>query len=120
METADLAGERQALPLALGALLAPWALLSLLLPIGLMAVAFALLGGLALLLHLAALWSRRRAHDLGLSSDNWALAAVLTLGFSMLMLLGSAETSGYDAMCGDCGRLADARSSFCTGCGTYF
>lgn len=119
METADLASDRAALPLALGALLAPWLLLSLLLPLREMALAVALLGGLALLLHMAAAWSRARARHLALAEDAWALAAVLSLGFSMLMLLGRPTASGYEAFCGDCGRLTDARGPFCTACGAY-
>jgi hypothetical protein len=120
VETADLASDAAALPLALGALLAPWALLSLLLPLVWMSVAFLLIATLAGLLHLGAAWSRQRAEQLGLAPDGWALAAVLSLGFSMLMLLGPQTTSGYDALCDDCGRLSDARSMFCTGCGSYY
>lgn len=108
-------GER----LSLAALLLPWGILTLLLPLPLMLVGLALLAALGALLLLAARWSRLRAASLGLDADAWGLAAVLSLGYSMPLLIGTEGRSAYQAMCGDCGRMQDARSPFCHGCGAY-
>lgn len=106
--------------LAVFALLLPWALVSLLLPFPQLPLAFALLAALAALLLAASRWSRLRAGELGLDEERWALAGALSLGFTMLFLLGGRErTSGFDALCHECGRLFDARSPFCHGCGHY-
>lgn len=104
---------------ALGALLLPWYVLSLMLPLPHLAVAVALLTALASLLATAVTWSRLRAMDLGLDADSWGLAAVLSLGFSMLLLVGTAQGSGYESLCMDCGKLSDARTPFCYSCGAY-
>lgn len=111
--------ESQAEALAIAALLAPWAILSAFLPMPEIALAFALLCALAMLLLAAGRWSRLRAHELGLDEEAWAVAGVLSLGFSMLMLLGSRAGSGFDALCHQCGRLSDARAAFCHGCGSF-
>lgn len=105
--------------LALAALLLPWLILSLLLPLSYLVVSMCLLMALAMLLCAAVVWSRQRALALHLDPEAWGLAAVLSLGFSMALLLGSEERSGYDAMCGECGSLQDARRSFCYTCGAY-
>lgn len=105
--------------LALGALLTPWMLLSLLLPVQHLVAACALLAGLAALLAAAVRWSRERAGKLGLDRDAWGLAAVLSLGFSMLLLVGTEGRSGFEAMCDTCGKLHDARAPFCYTCGAY-
>lgn len=105
--------------LALGALLLPWLILSLLLPLSYLVLSMCLLLALAMLLCAAVVWSRQRALALHLDAEAWGLAAVLSLGFSMALLLGSAERSGYDAMCGECGSLQDARLTFCHACGAY-
>ena len=105
--------------MALGALLLPWGVLSLLLPLGHLVVAFSLLLSLAMLLGAAVGWSRRRAADLKLDAEAWGLAAVLSLGFSMALLLGGPGRSGYDAMCDDCGHVQDMREQFCYRCGAY-
>lgn len=105
--------------LALAALLIPWLVLSLLLPLPHMVAALALVATLGALLACAIRWSHARAEALGLDPEAWGLAAVLSLGFSQLLLLGAAGQSGFDAMCDECGRLNDARASFCYGCGTY-
>lgn len=111
----DAQGER----FSLGALLLPWAILSLLLPFPHLVVALALLASLAGLLTAAARWSNARAAALKLDAEAWALAAVLSLGFSMALLLGTEGKSAFQAMCGDCGTLQDARASFCYRCGSY-
>lgn len=105
--------------LSLAALLLPWGILSLLLPLPHMIAALGLLGALASLLIVAARWSRMRSQALALDPDAWGLAAVLTLGFSMALLLGTDGRSAFQAMCGDCGRLQDARAPFCYSCGAY-
>lgn len=116
----QMAGEeRRGEWLALGALLLPWTVLSLLLPVPQLVAACALLTALAALLAGAVRWSRRRASALKLDAEAWGLAAVLSLGFSMALLLGAEGKSGFDAMCGECGRLNDARETFCFACGAY-
>lgn len=105
--------------LSLAALLLPWGVLSLLLPLAHMVAAFGLLVALAALLAVGIRWSRMRAESLGLDPEPWGLASVLSLGFSMLLLLGANGKSGYETMCNDCGRLHDARMSFCHGCGAF-
>lgn len=104
---------------ALAALLLPWLILSLMLPLPHLVVAVALLAALAALLGTAVTWARLRAIELGLDPQPWGLATVLSLGFAMLLLVGTSQASGYEAMCGDCGRLQDARAPFCYSCGTY-
>jgi len=103
--------------LSLGALLLPWGALSLLLPLPHLVAALGLLTALACLLTVAVRWSRMRAEALELDPDAWGLAAVLSLGFSMGLLLGSADSSAFQALCHECGRLQDARNRFCHGCG---
>lgn len=105
--------------LSLGALLLPWGVLSLLLPLPHMVAAFGLLIGLCALLAVAARWSRMRAQALDLDPEPWGLAAVLSLGYAMFLLLGAKGNSGFDKMCGDCGRLQDHRTSFCHACGSF-
>lgn len=105
--------------LSLGALLLPWAVLSLLLPVAHMVAALGLLAALAGLLGVAARWSRGRAVELGLDEEAWGLAAVLSLGFAMALLLGTAGHTAFEAMCRECGKLQDARNGFCHGCGAY-
>lgn len=104
--------------LALGALLLPWGVLSILLPLPHMVAAFGLLVAIMALLAVAIRWSRLRAQALDLDPEAWGLAAVLTLGFSMFLLLGTKGASGYDRMCGDCGRLQDVHTAFCHACGS--
>ncbi|HVM46330.1 MAG TPA: hypothetical protein VM582_10380 [Candidatus Thermoplasmatota archaeon] len=103
--------------LSLGALLVPWGVLTLLLPLPHMVAGLGALTALASLLVVAVRWSRMRAEALGLDPEAWGLAAVLSLGFSMALLLGAPGRSGFDAMCHECGRLQDARNAFCHGCG---
>lgn len=105
--------------LALAALLLPWIVLSLLLPLPHMVAALAMLVALAALLAVAVKWSRTRAAELGLDAEAWGLAAVLSLGYSQLLLLGAQGKSGYEAMCDECGKLNDARATFCYGCGAF-
>lgn len=105
--------------LSLSALLLPWGILSFLLPLPMLVAALGLLVALAALLVVAVRWSRMRAEALALDVEAWGLAAVLSLGFSMGLLLGTSGESAYQAMCGDCGRLQDARNRFCHGCGSY-
>lgn len=105
--------------IALCALLAPWFVLSLMLPLPHLVVAVALLVALAALLATAVVWSRMRAAALGLDAESWGLAAVLSLGFSMLLLIGTSQSSGFEALCHGCGKTSDARASFCYGCGSY-
>ena len=108
-------GER----LSLGALLLPWMVLTLLLPLPHMIAGFGLLTALGALLWVAVRWSHMRAEALALDAEAWGLAAVLSLGFSMGLLIGAEGKSAYQAMCGDCGRLQDARNSFCHACGAF-
>lgn len=105
--------------LALAALLLPWGILSLLLPLPHLVAALGLLTALAALLTVAVRWSRMRASRLKLDAEAWGLATVLTLGFSMALLLGAEGKSPFQVMCGDCGKLSDARAPFCYGCGSY-
>jgi hypothetical protein len=105
--------------LAIAALLLPWGVLSLLLPLPHLVAAMGLLTALAALLTVAVRWSRARAEALRLDADTWGLAAVLSLGFSMALLVGTEGKSAFQAMCGDCGRLQDARAAFCYACGSY-
>lgn len=105
--------------LALGALLVPWIVLSLLLPLPMLVAALGLLCALAALLACAIRWSRSRAEELGLDEEAWGLAAVLSLGFSQVLLLGADGRTGFERLCGGCGTAADARSPFCYGCGSY-
>ena len=103
--------------LSLAALLLPWAVLTLLLPLPHMVAGLGLLTALAGLMTVAARWSRMRAQALGLDPEAWGLASILSLGFSMALLLGANGHSAFEAMCGECGRLQDARNAFCHGCG---
>lgn len=103
--------------LALGALLLPWAVLSLLLPAQHLLVAFSLLFALAALLAAAVGWSRGRARALRLDAATWGVAAVLSLGFSMLLLIGAQGRTGFETLCLECGKLGDARAPFCYACG---
>ncbi|HUR67661.1 MAG TPA: hypothetical protein VM370_00315 [Candidatus Thermoplasmatota archaeon] len=105
--------------LALGALLVPWFVLSLLLPIAHMVAALAMLCALAALLACAVRWSRTRAGALGLDAEAWGLAAVLSLGFSQALLLGADGKTGFEKFCLQCGGTSDARAPFCYGCGSY-
>lgn len=105
--------------LAMGALLAPWTLLSLLLPLAHRVVSVSLLLALGMLLAAAVSWSRMRAVALRLDPDAWGLAAILSLGFSMALLLGSDGKTAFEALCPDCGRLQDARAPFCYACGAH-
>lgn len=105
--------------LALGALLLPWGVLSILLPLPHMVAAFGLLVALMALIAVAIRWSRLRAQALDLDPEPWGLAAVLSLGFSMLLLLGTKGASGFERLCHDCGRLSDARTTFCHACGAF-
>lgn len=105
--------------LALGALLLPWSVLSLLLPLAHLAASMSLLLALAMLLAASVSWSRERAASLRLDADAWGLATVLTLGFGMALLLGAEGKSAFQALCFGCGRTQDARAPFCYGCGDY-
>jgi hypothetical protein len=105
--------------LALGALLTPWFILSLLLPLPFLIAAVALLCAFASLLACAIRWSRMRATELGLDAEAWGLAAVLTLGFSQVLLLGAHGRTGFERFCHACGSASDARAPFCYGCGSY-
>ena len=91
-----MAGRGEAL--AMGALLAPWVILSLLLPLPHMIAALAMLCALAGLLACAVRWSRMRAEALGLDEETWGLTAVLTLGYGQLLLLGANGRSGFDRL----------------------
>lgn len=103
--------------LSLGALLLPWGVLTLLLPIPHMVAGLALITALAGLVTVAVRWSRMRAEALALDAEAWGLAAVLSLGFSMALLLGANGRSAFQALCGECGKMQDARNAFCHGCG---
>ena len=105
--------------LSLGALLLPWGVLTLLLPIPHMVAGLALLSALAGLLTVAVRWSRIRARELALDEESWGLATVLSLGFAMALLLGADGRTAFEALCGECGKLQDARNRFCHGCGAY-
>lgn len=111
---------RHAEGLAILALLTPWVILSLFLPMPHLLLSLVLLSALAALLFVASRWARLRADALGLDEETWGLAAVLSLGFAMPLLMGTKEQgSGFELLCHDCGRLFDARSTFCHGCGSY-
>lgn len=103
--------------LSLGALLLPWGVLTLLLPIPHMVAGLALITALAGLVTVAVRWSRMRAEALALDAEAWGLAAVLSLGFSMALLLGANGRSAFQSLCGECGKMQDARNAFCHGCG---
>lgn len=105
--------------LSLGALLLPWGVLTLLLPLPHMVAGLGLLTALAGLMTVAVRWSRMRARELALDEEAWGLAAVLSLGFSMALLIGTSGQSAFQALCGECGRMQDARNAFCQGCGAY-
>lgn len=106
--------------LAVAALVAPWAAFSLLLPMPHRALALLLLALLAALLAASATWSRHRAAQTGRDGDEWALAAVLTLGLSMapLAVRPTPSASALQFLCHDCGRLGDWREPFCFACGS--
>ena len=105
--------------LAIGALLLPWVVLSLLLPLPHLIAALAMLAALGSLLACAVRWARARADELGLDVDAWGLVAVLTLGFGLLLLLGANGRTGFERLCDACGSTSDARAPFCYGCGSY-
>lgn len=103
--------------LVLAALLAPWLVLTALLPMPYVLVGLALVPALAALLLAAASWSRLRAHALGLDAEAWGVAGILSLGFSMALLLGTSERPLFEALCGECGSMQEARAPFCYRCG---
>ena len=109
-------GER----VALAALLLPWAVVCALLPWGLAAAGLLLVGCLAALLVAAGEWARARAEARGHEPEGWALAAVLTLGYSMAVQLAAPRGGGspLQFLCTECGRLGDAEEPFCHGCGS--
>ena len=106
--------------LAVVAMLTPWVVLSLFLPMPHLALALVLLAALAALLLAAAGFARARAAQLDLDAETWALAAALSLGYANVLLLGvrRGETP-FQALCHDCGRLFDGRAQFCYACGSY-
>ena len=102
------------------AYLAPWVVLSLLLPDPHRAAAVGLLVTLGLLLAAAGAWSRARAAAMGLDGAAWSFAAVVSLGLAMLVLLLWSPRPGETLpsyLCHDCGRLGAHHEPFCFGCG---
>lgn len=109
-------------PLYVASFLAPWVLLSLLLPASHRLGSLGLLGLLAILLLAAGVWARRHAEARGLDGAPWSFAAVVTFGYSNAILLLWRPQPGEGApsyVCGECGRLGDLHEPFCFGCGAH-
>ena len=117
-EPAPVAAE----PLYVAAFLAPWLLLSLLLPEPWRLESLGLLALLGLLLFAAGLWARRRAESRGLDGQAWAFAAVVSFGYANAVLLVWRPEPGELApsyACGECGRIGHLHEPFCFGCGAH-
>jgi len=114
----ELARKGGAEAIAVGAFVAPWLVSVLFLPFLYAVMAASLATGLAVLLLASATWSRARAVELELDDDAWAIAAVFTLGFSMLALLHG-KLAELHELCHECGSLNDRRHAFCNHCGAY-
>lgn len=107
-------------PLYVAAVLAPWGLLSLLLPTPHREAAFCLLAVLGFLLAASGAWARRHAESEGLDAAAWSFAAVASLGYANAAMLlwrpKAGETlPGY--LCHECGRAGAMHEPFCFGCG---
>lgn len=106
--------------LYVAAVLAPWLLLTLLLPTPHREAALGLLALLALLLAASGAWARRHAEARGLDPAAWSFAAVASMGYAnAVMLLWRPEPGEtYPAyLCHDCGRPGAMHEPFCFGCG---
>lgn len=102
------------------AFLAPWAVLSALLPMPYRAESLALLAALGGLLMAAGVWSSMRAERLGLDAEGWAFAAIVTVGFAMVVLLTNPRPRPSLAyLCRECGREGHVHEPFCFGCGSF-
>lgn len=109
-------------PLYVVAVLAPWALFSLLLPPGHRATALLLLALLGLLLAAAGAWARAHAERRGLDGAAWSFAAVASLGFSNGAMLLWDPRPGETLpawLCHECGRAGALHEPFCLGCGAH-
>ena len=101
------------------AFLAPWAILSVLLPTPWRVEALALLCVLAALLVAAGAWASRKAQTLGLDAEGWTFAAVVTAGYANGVLLFNPNPRPSLAyLCGECGREGHIHEPFCFGCGS--
>lgn len=100
------------------AFLAPWAILSALLPDPYRIESLALLAALGGLLLAAGVWAGRKAESLGLDAEGWTFAAVVSVGVAMLVLLTNPHKRPSLAyLCGECGREGHLHEPFCFGCG---
>jgi hypothetical protein len=101
------------------AFLAPWAILSVLLPSPWRVEALALLAAMGALLITMGAWAGRKAETLGLDSDGWVFASVVTMGYASAVLLFNPKPRPSLAyLCGECGRQGHIHEPFCFGCGS--
>ncbi|MEA3201236.1 MAG: hypothetical protein QOE90_2664 [Thermoplasmata archaeon] len=100
------------------AFLAPWAILSALLPDPMRIGSLALLAALGGLLVCASVWAAAKASRLGLDPEGWAFACVVTAGYANAVLLFNPKPRPSLAyLCGECGREGRLHEPFCFGCG---
>jgi len=100
------------------AFLAPWAILSALLPDPWRLEASILLVALGGLLIAAGVWAGRKAQSIGLDPDGWTFAAVVSLGLANMVLLTNPQKRASLAyLCDECGREGALHEPFCFGCG---
>lgn len=100
------------------AFLAPWAVLSVLLPMPWRAESLALLSALGALLFTAGVWAGRKAESIGLDAEGWAFAAIVTVGYANAVLLFNPKPRPALAyLCDECGREGHIHEPFCFGCG---
>jgi hypothetical protein len=100
------------------AFLAPWAVLSVLLPDPWRVEALALLAALAGLLVASGVWAGQKAPTLGLDAEGWTFAAVVSLGYANgVLLFNPRPRPALSYLCMECGREGHIHEPFCFGCG---
>lgn len=100
------------------AFLAPWAVLSVLLPQPWRVESLALLSALGGLLLASAVWASRKAESIGLDPEAWAFAAVVSVGYANVVLMFNPKPRPALAyLCHECGRQGHVHEPFCFGCG---
>lgn len=101
------------------AFLAPWAILSALLPDPWRLEASVLLVAMAGLLVAAGAWAGHKAQAIGLDPEGWTFASVVSLGLANMVLLANPKPRASLAyLCDECGREGAIHEPFCFGCGS--